>query len=340
MMSDDRRKFYVRQHSAKQGELAAIEIDLESCGTKKQELRLRNDAERILKEIEDLNEKLKGIETESDTVRVRITALDATLKKIDFKPAREIAAYLNKTFETQDCGFALLLLQRTVKQMGEMCLSEMLEMVFGRDMQEVLSRKQNDRGDGACKVYTADMASVAGGGTSVECLRLLAGYEGQSLSYDPVRLGEEFRRSFCQALRSGDRVLILVKDWHYVEPQIFLRWFVEEFWQPLVAEVRRCVVPKYGRIKVVAVLASGGAVPVECLSEVPFCTLDSSNAFEPHHLIDIPLPDWTVEDIQNWLMEVKKMEKADSLIQAQRLHADSDGTPQVVCSILKERYSA
>jgi Caspase domain len=56
--SGERRRFYEKELARKQTELAAVEDDLEICGTRKQELRLRKDAEQILKEIEDLNGKL------------------------------------------------------------------------------------------------------------------------------------------------------------------------------------------------------------------------------------------------------------------------------------------
>jgi hypothetical protein len=226
-------------------------------------------------------------------------------------------------------------LQRTVKQLGEVCLYEILTTVFGRDMQEILLKSKKD---GSCKVYTANLASVVTGGTSLECLKLLSGYEGQPTSHhDMLSLGERFRKSLCETLRSGDRVLILIKDWHRVEPQVFLSWFMTEFWQPLISDIQRLVFPEYGRIKVIAVLASGSQVPLECLSGVPFCSIES---FTPQHILDVPLPDWTVDDIEKWYMDVQKLGRTESRRLANQLHADSDGTPQTICSVLKERHSA
>ena len=213
----------------------------------------------------------------SDQPIVKARALDQTLRKVDFSTARKIAFELNANFEAQDGGSALLFLQRTTKQMGDICLHEMLSTIFDHELQEeVLLQGQED---GSCKVYDANLASVAAGGTELECLRQLFRYEGKPSSHnDLVSLGQAFRKSFCESRRSGDRVLILVKDWHYVEPQSFLKWFTEGFWKPLLDEIKHCVLPEYGRIRVVAVLASGSQVSPDFLSEVSLCSLDSFNS--------------------------------------------------------------
>jgi len=334
-MGEIRRQFYVSQLASKQAELAAIQDDLETCQSKKQELKLKKNAEQLLKDIEELECQLSNADMGSNKLIVKSRVLDQKLRKIDFLAARRIASELKESFEAQEGGSALLLLQRTTKQMGYNCLHEMLSTIFGYEMpEEVLQGRQ----DGTCKVYESNLASVATGGSELECLRQLFRYEGKPALCDDVDgLGQEFRKSFCESRRSGDRVLILVKDWHYVEPRSFLKWFIEGFWKPLIDEIKHCVLPEHGFIKVVAVLASGSQVHTDCLSEISLCSLDSLNS---HHMIDIPLPDWTVEDIQNWLMGEQQLGRTESLRCAQRLHADSDGTPHIVCSMLRDRYSA
>jgi len=331
-----RREHCVKQLARKQRSLAAVQDDLETPQSREQELSLQNRAEQLVRDIEGLEEELEGLGLSSTQPIVKAKALDQTLRKIDFSEARRIASELSRTFETQDGGTALLLLQRTTKQMGYNCLYEMISTIFEYELQEevLLQGKK----DGSCKVYKANLASVATGGTELECLKQLFSYEGQPTPHnDLMGLGQAFQKSLCGSLRSGDRVLILIQEWHYVEPQSFLRWFIEGFWKPLIDEIKCCVLPEYGRIKVVAVLASGSQVSPDSLSEVPLYSLDS---FNPHHLIDVPLPDWTVEDIEKWFMDVQKLGRTDSRRRAQQLHADSDGTPHIICSMLKEQYSA
>jgi len=332
---DQARNFYARQLARKQAQLSAVEADLEACSSRKDELRLTRDAEQLLGEIKELEKRLSDMDMQSNDMTVKLPAIDKTLRKIDFSKAREIAFELCRNFETQDGGFALFLLQRATKQMGYYCLHEMLGTLFEHEFQESLLQANKD---GSCKVYDVNLESVGAGGTELECLKQLLRYEGiDAYHQNLAELGKTFQKSLCASLRSGDRVVLLIKDWHYVEPKDFLDWFVKDFWKSLIDEIQHRVLPEYGRIKVVAVLASGGQISSNCLTDL---TLWTSNSFEPHHIIDIPLPDWTVIDIEKWLMDVQKLGRTESNRSARRIHAESEGTPQTICSILKERYSA
>lgn len=335
-LPDSRRKFYEGQLARKQEELAAIEADLETVSTKKQELKLQKDAEQILQEIEELGKNLSGIDVDSDESTVRATALDDTLRKVDFRDAKDIALGLKTAFDVNQDGFALLLLQRTTLQMGDYCRDEILSTIFGCYVNVDLQKEKTSS-------YRLCVADFAHGGTTtvgtpLGFLETISGQIGCPTSLDVTGLSQKFRESLCGCLRSGDRVLILVKDWHRLtEPQSFLSWFIEEFWKPLVSEIKHSVIPEYGRIKVVAVLTSSGQIEPKYLSEVSLCTLAS---FNPHHLIDIPLPNWSVEDIEGWLMDVQKLKRSDSRILAQQIHDESEGKPHTVCSTLKNKYGA
>jgi hypothetical protein len=334
-MESTRRNFNNRRLASLQSELSEIEYDIETAKTNSERSKFKKDAEKILNEIDKLEALLNEDDRNSKVSGVRINALDTTLRKVDFTQARNIASQLKTVFESEDGGSTILVLQKTSKQMGYNCLDEMLSTIFEHEIQDI--HIQNKIAS-LCKVYKADLASSASEGFALGCLKLLSGYNGPMNSSDDVlNLGRTFRKSLCDSLRSGDRVLILVKDWHYVEPEKFLVWFVEDFWKPLLDEVKKSVLPEYGCIKIVAVLASGGAIRSDCLSNIKLCSLDS---FHPHHVIDVPLPDWTVEDIQKWFMDVQKLGRNESFRLAQQFYADSDGTPQTVCSMLKEKYSA
>ena len=335
-MSEARRQFLSKQLARKQEELAAIEADLETVSTKKQELKLKKDADQILQEIEGWEKQLSAIDIHSDESTVRTTALDDTLRKVDFRDAKEIALGLKTAFDADQGGFALLFLQRTTLQMGDYCRDEMLTSIFECYVNVALQKEENS----SYRLCVADFAygGTTTVGTPLGFLETISGQIGCPTSQDLTGLSQKFRESLCGCLRSGDRVLILVKDWHRLtEPQSFLSWFVEEFWKPLVSEIKRSVIPECGRIKVVAVLTSGSQIEPRYLSEVSFCTL---NSFNPHHLIDIPLPNWSVQDIEDWLMDVQKLRRSDSRILAQQIHDESEGKPHTVCSTLKNKYGA
>jgi len=54
------REFYEKQLERKRSELAAVQDDLDACLSKKQELKLMNDAEQLLKDIDELERKLSN----------------------------------------------------------------------------------------------------------------------------------------------------------------------------------------------------------------------------------------------------------------------------------------
>jgi hypothetical protein len=334
-MSKSRREFYASQLSRKQLELAAIQADLETCQTKKQELKLNKDAEQLLREIDELEKTLSDLDVQSGEMTVKLPALDNTLRKIDFSEARRVASQLSDTFEAQDGGFALLLLQRTTQQMGHYCCDAMLSSIFGCEM-DVTCQKYKSNPYKLNRVDFADKKTTVG--TPTGFLEKISTPGGYSSSQDLEILNQAFRESFCNSLSSGDQILFQVKDWHSVmEPKSFLRWFVEDFWKPLLDQVKRYVFPRCGRIKIVAVLTSNCPISPDYLSEVTLCPLDSWN---PHHMIDVPLPNWTIADVQKWLMEVQKLDRSESLSVAEEIDAESGGIPHIICSSLRERYSA
>jgi hypothetical protein len=323
--------FYEKQLARKQSELAAIELDLETAQGKLQEQKLMKQAEQLLDEINKIELKLSYVNLRSDEPKVRVISLDDTFRKIDFDLAKQIARNLHANFP-DDLGASILFLQKTTKHMGQYCLDEMLSIIFERDIQ--ISRSN---GQGNCKVYTAGLSDVTAEATELVFLQKLSEYHGSGTSVDPFTLNQAFRESFCRSLRSGDRVLILVKDCHLlVDPQSFLNWFVDRFWKPLIEEIQDSVISEYGFIRIVAILTCTSQIDDCHLTTIPFCTIEN---FNPYHMIDIPLSNWTVNDIQRWLMNVRQLGRNDSETKAKQIHAESEGIPHLICSILKETYS-
>jgi hypothetical protein len=314
--------FYEKQLARKQGELANIELDLETVQDKIREEKLMKQGEQILKEINDIELKLSKVNLKSDEPKVRVISLDDTFRKIDFDLAKQIARNLHANFP-DDLGANILFLQKTTKHMGQYCLDEMLSIIFERDIQ--ISRQN---GQGNCKVYMAGLSDVTAEATELVFLQKLSEYHGSGNPADPFTLNRAFRESLCRSLRSGDRVLILVKDCHLlVDPQSFLSWFVDRFWKPLIEEIQDSVISEYGLIRIVAILTCNSQIDDCHLTNIPFCTIEN---FNPYHMIDIPLSNWTVNDIQRWLMNVRQLGRNDSETKAKQIHAESEGIPHLI----------
>ena len=333
MTSNTRRETYAHQLAIQQAELAAVKDDWENCQTAKQRLKYNKDIESSLNKIEELENKLKEIDKKSNVSTIKVPALDKNLKKIDFHEARRVASALHQKFEGQDDGFALMMLQRATKQMGHHAMEEMLDTIFGVDVQPLIGQS----GGESCKVYMTDCTKL-GEYTVPGFLSSLSDSIRDSDTRNSPKDTQIFQNTLCELLRSGDRVLILVKNWQRMsEPALFLKWFVEDFWSPLIDDIRRVVLPEYGRIRVVAMLISEGPVQSDYLNDITQCTVENH---DPYHLIEIALSDWAVADIQKWLMDYQQLKRSESIQLAKQIHGDCEGTPQSIFYNLKERYSA
>jgi hypothetical protein len=332
MVKDDRRRFIADRIRTLNEELAGIKDDLESCTDRKRRKALTNDAERTLEEIEDFEAKLKALDIVNENhPNVRPTAIESTLRGIDFKKARKFASDLQRTFEDEECSTALLFLQEATELMGYYCLGEILSTLLNCSMQCDLSNQRqifDMPKDGPYRSYEVDLRkSVAESSSQEAFLKKLIPSEG-SLKDD-----------FCASLGSGDRVLILIKNWSYChDPTGFLTWFVRDFWRSLVSQIQTTVLPKYGQIRVVAVLVAADKLKPAMLSDLEFNA--STRNFNPYNPINVPLSKWTVTDIDKWLLQVKRFDKLTSKQEAEQVHRETKGLPRTICSTLMERYSA
>ncbi len=341
------RSFYERQLARKQSELAAIELELETVRGKLDEQKLMKQAEQVLAEIKQIEEKLSNANLKSSKSTVQMTALDDTLKKINFKCAKQIANKLHLKFERKgdELGAAVLLLQQSYRQMGKYCLDEILTIVFDRNIQGIFSSQDSK---GTLKVYNISWGD-SDTGTSLEFLEKISKYDGIANSTDVSTLNQIFRQSLCESLRSGDRVLILLENCHKLTvAQEFLTWFIEDFWKLLLADIASDVMSEYRLIRLIAALTFETQLDREhsffdnvekfdC--QVPSsCTVKNKN-FSPFQLIEVPLPNWDNDEISQWLMRFQGLKEVDSKSQAKDIVTDNDGIPRLICSRLKETYS-
>jgi hypothetical protein len=237
----------------------------------------------------------------------------------------------------------LLTFQRYLNQKGNFCLLEMARIMLDSEL--------SFAEDGSLKIenvnsrtYEIDLSGLM----SEDFLekesflkRLLtkpdAPIDKALMNANLDELAQQFRRDFCKPMRSGYRVLFLIKEWHRMtNSEEFLDWFVTDFWPSLIEEINRTVLPDYGRIRIVAALLSRGKLD----SPLPSNLLCQPDCFSPYRLIDIPLPCWRPDDLEPWLMDVQGLKRDESRREAQRLCDDSDGIPAIICSTLMERYGA
>ncbi len=295
-----------------------------------------------MQDIKALEQKLQECDRASLDPIVKVSSIQQTLRQIDFREAKRIAAKLKSDLEGEcESNYAtLLLFQRFLNHKGDLCFYEMMRIILESDLETQLSNRVSDgRQNNGLKTYEVDLSDCATEGFSdeLEFLRKLLKYEGESDAGTVHELSQRFFRSLCKSMRSGDRILFWVKEWHRgIEPEAFLNWFVEDFWKSLLQEIDRTVLRDYGRIKVVAVLSSKKKLDFS-LPDSLVCQPDCSDTYR---LIDVPLPLWEPRDVEDWLMGVKGLTRRESRREAQRICEDSEGLPATICSTLMEEYSA
>lgn len=313
-------------------ELIAVENDLAKATTDVDRLKHQRVYEDLLAKIENLDAELDALDADSPDANVRDRSLEKTLQKLDFVEAKKTAGLIKDKL-SQDGGAVLFFLQKTRKQMGRFCIEEVLNVILGDqiiDGQVV----------GAFRRYSVDLDSAISQFNEAEFLIRLASYFEVEESDDLAELSQQLREKIRASIDEGTTIFLEIKSLdELLEQAEFLKWFIQDFWQPLIDEVA-AVSRKY-KSKFIVALVADSQILAECSPEY-FC---ERGDFDCYRLLELVLPDWSVDDIYDWLIKFrvvypKLQGKNDQALKriAKKIHRDSEGTPQNVCANLQEQF--
>ncbi|TVP63146.1 MAG: hypothetical protein EA342_18370 [Leptolyngbya sp. LCM1.Bin17] len=331
-----RREFHTKQLAQLEEKLAAVEADLEAAPTESKRLPLEKEAEQLLTKIDQVEAKLAQCDASASEQGVRDRNFEKALQKIDFIQAKEIAALIRQQL-TQDGGAVLFFLQRTRMQMGHFCVAEVLNVILGDqiiDGQVV----------GAYRKYSIDLNSAISQLNETEFLIRLGSYLNLDAQGDAKTLARQIRETIRNSIDSGTTIFLEIKSLDdLLEQQDFLAWFIDDFWKPLIDEVA-AVSQEFKSKFIVALIADSQILPDCSDPDYPIAYFCAEAAFDCYKMMSLPLPNWSVEDIQDWLMRFRPLfpklqhETKDNLKRmAKRVHRMSgDGIPQNVCANLQE----
>ncbi len=319
-----RREFYSKQLAQRNNELAAIESQLQGTLSAVDELKLNNQAENILQKIEELDAKLKELDTQDKSSNLRHLSLDKSFQKINFSEAKRIAQSVNTKFGDES-GAILIFLQRCTKQKGSYCINEVLDLIISHC-------KVGDEIIGDFRPYPVDLGSPISEFNEAEFSKRLASHLSQN---SEVHLSDSIR-TLCSSLRGASTVFIKIENWdNVIEQKIFLDWFMEKFWKVIICELEP-IFQDYSKIRfIVALIAKSSVFPKRSSFPDYFC---KKNKLDHHKIIELPLPDWTVEDIKKWLISFRGLSNAESLQLAEQIYRESEGAPDTICSILEREF--
>jgi len=333
VVTKNRRDFYIQQRARKEEELAALESQLEGTLSAVQEIKLNREAENILKKIEELDEKLRELDAETtSSTHVRELNIERTFSKIDFHHARRIATHIHHDLKKEG-GAVLFFIQKSKKQMGQYCMDEVLNILMGDQMID-------GQIYGDYRRFSIDLGSAISDYNEAELLARLASYFNLNITADLTQLSHSIQQEICSSLSVGCTLFFEIRSLDdLIEQESFMQWFLKDFWQPLVNQID-ALKDKY-RSKVIFVLMADSQILTDC-SLPYFC---NEHAFDPNKLLELPVPDWTPQDIRDWLIRFGRVfDRTRSLTEqdidqlTRRIHRDSEGTPESVCLRLRERF--
>lgn len=334
--SNRRREFYTKQLARLEEELAAVESDMETAPDERSELKLNKQAEKLLVEIESVEKKLAEFDSESLDQNIRDRSLEKILQKINFLKAKSTASLIKERL-SQEGGSILFFLQKSKKQMGHYCVEEVLSVLLGDQIVD-------GQVVGAYRRYSIDLDSAISQCNETEFLIRLASHLNVSTSLDKKDSYEELSRQLREKIKSsiddGTTIFLEVRGVdELLESSDFLLWFICEFWTPLIDEVT--VVSQKYKSKFIVALIADSHVLSDCSPDY-FC---DNHSIDCYKLLELPLPNWSIDDIHDWLvrfrtLSAKVKQKTDAELRkvAQKVHRDSEGTPQNICANLRELF--
>jgi hypothetical protein len=269
----------------------------------------------------EVNRKLGQLGATTGDPNRRYTELTSFLPHLDFK---KVKAIVERIFDPDAAGMAALLLAQESNVMaGEACVERIRAIIRSRVGKEV-------------QPYPV----AIGPGVRPDEWGLLdrfASYFGAEPHADIEVFAQRIVERIAGTVTSGRVVFILVRMWENLTPQErILPWFMESFWRPLVRKLPE-ITETHRRVRFIAVILADSLLPRESLA--PFLW-DEAAEFNGELIVELPLQNWSQEEISGWLAEYYELDAAEADRVARLTYeASRSGIPQMVCSRLERYFS-
>jgi len=276
---------------------------------------LRTRRETIHQEMKKVWGRLEELKHDSSDCRRQYLTFKEDLPKIDFAAVMDEVNALIQSFR-QERGDVLLVLQESLSMSGDLCLQRI--------------RDEFKRGTGNFMPYDLEFYS----GEALNeygWLEKLGGYFGLTASSRPEELAKSVIDKLCQPLKSGSTIFLEIRKWDDLPCQEeTLAWFIEHFWIPLVECLNDC--KRYPRVKFIAVIVVDAELSSACFEKKCLCEMETA----PFRWRQLPLRNWTQEEIQEWLECYPGIGNPHSINLSQRFfRASRQGIPSMVCQALE-----
>lgn len=253
--------------------------------------RLKEGLKNIWKEMEKVEAELKNVEAELNlavpkkSFEQKNRQIKDNLPKIDFDKARRL---INKEFAKKEIE-SLFFLENSYTMAGELCIDIIKNSLFNpRHFPIGINFLSPQDHFGILQPLAKQL--------KVDIVVQIA----KQLEFDTVsqktiiiqNSTNEIINKLCKSIQTGSVIFIEINNWnHLINQDEIARWFLKDFWQPLINQCKSQEKDKPG-IKIICVIDSEYPIASEC--KQIFKNYPKS--------IELPLKNWNQEDIQNWLI--------------------------------------
>lgn len=278
--------------------------------------------QQLLAQIQKKEQQLEALERQKQSLNRQILNFDEALPKIDFREARRMIHQVIDDLHLNEGGAALFLLQQSRRMAGDLLLMA---------LNDVLSS-----GRAAPIYYEVAFSPALGGADETAFLASMGRYLGVELTNNLAIDIPAIQATLCGALRQHSTIVIQLTNWDALGSQSqheFMEWLLKTFWQPLVDGLE--AVLEEWDARVIFVIVANRPLTEECRKLPCFCTAD---AFDSRSILEIPLNNWTEQDIRLWLTHHFRLSKPQTKRWAKQIYEESEGDPTLTRKALQDYF--
>lgn len=320
-------EFYKREIEGIESQIANLEKLQELCRrqfSSSESLtrmeQLNNEIDNYTIQIEKLFDKIKRFEYKIDKLQFpsdQIIIDDESLCLIDFKKAMEIFNKIQGQFDDEG-DVALFFIEEYIIKRGNLCLIRFKDLIQSEKYRAQINYWQFESNN-----FQILINKIAGKNGIIE----------QDLTMEHLieKIGNSFHDNYTLFIE----ITCDIKDKDEIET--FIHRLIHEFWQPLRKKIKQ-VTEEFEGIKVVAVIVSyfSEISSSNSLSNY-FNNHDEYDFFARDKLVNIPLENWTQNDIYQWLITIDDSlgKRKRKKIAQEICEKTIDGAPNNICYFLQ-----
>jgi hypothetical protein len=287
--------------------------------------RLKLKADRLDKEIKEVEQKLEQLDASNLNRNRRHLNFQQDLSKIDFDKARDQVNKLIRDFRKGVNRNALLIVQDSRAMAGELCITEIRELLCGET--------------GNFKHFIFEFF-YGGRLDEIGLLEGLLEHLGIAFTQNTQQAETEYIHKIiekmCESLQGGSIIFLEIRRWNilsYQEEVLF--WFVTQFWTRLITRLD-AIAQTHPQVKFISMIVTDTKLSSQCLKSPALRSKENNLS-----ILKLSLRKWKLEDIQRWLESYLGFKNPKSSQIAKSIYKSTkNGIPQEVCEELLKDFSS